>query len=137
MTNIIYIKVFIKNDENIKEHKTYEFNLDSKIIDVKNTILKETFDNKYNFIELENITEKIYKDYGKLFFDKGILPSTIDNYKISQFTNEGRVFSFIANSYNKEHNITKKNNNNGFLKKLYKEDNNTSFVYDDSDFPPL
>ena len=62
MTNIIYIKVFIKNDENIKEHKTYEFNLDSKIKDIINKIsstmvestnINTTFDYS-NFIKLSN-----------------------------------------------------------------------------------
>jgi hypothetical protein len=86
---------------------------------------------------LENVTERIYKDFGKLFFDKGILPSTIDNYKLEEFTNDNRTFSFIALPKNIEIN-QKPKEDSGFLKKIVKKQlkNNQLFIYDD-DFPPL
>jgi hypothetical protein len=73
------------NENNNKTNillKDYNFDLKVKIIDIKNIILKELFNNEYNSLDLENINERVYKDFGKLFFDKGLLPSTIDNYKL-------------------------------------------------------
>jgi hypothetical protein len=140
MSKNVIIKTYIlnENNENIEDIE-YIFKLTDRIIDIKNKILKDTFKNKYNNLEMTNITEKVYKDYGKLFFDKGLLPSTINNYKLSEFTNEDRVFSFLVIGTNIEKIIDKKNNNDGFIKKIIKEDrkkNNEFMIYDD-DFPPL
>jgi hypothetical protein len=151
--NTVIINTYIigENNENIKD-KEYIFKLSDKIIDVKNKILKDTFKNNYNQLNMVNITEKIYKDYGKLFFDKGLLPSTINNYKLSEFTNEGRTFSFIVIglTVEKDPNIvlstclntnTKKDTKKSgdFLKKIIKNNrkNNDEFVLYDDEFPPL
>jgi hypothetical protein len=115
-----------KNNEKTKD-KEYIFNLNDKIIDIKNKILKNTFNDMYNNLEMTNITEKVYKDYGKLFFDKGLLPLTIDNYQLSEFTNEGRVFSFIVKGSNIDKKEKKKN--------IDKKEKNI-LLYD-NDFPPL
>jgi hypothetical protein len=140
MSKNIIIKTYIFNENNEQvEDNEYTFSLTDKIIDIKNKILKDTFKNKYNNLEMTNITEKVYKDYGKLFFDKGLLPSTINNYKLSEFTNEDRVFYFLVKGTNIEKSIDKKNNNNDFIKKIIKEDrkNNGEFKIYDDDFPPL
>ena len=139
MSKNVIIKTYIVNDNNEQvEDKEYIFNLNEIIIDIKNKILKDTFKNKYNNLEITNITEKVYKDYGKLFFDKGLLPSTINNYKLSEFTNEDRVFSFLVKGTNIQlEKSTKKDSD--FIKKMIKEDrrkNNEFMIYDD-DFPPL
>lgn len=137
--NTVIFKIYILNENNESiEDKEYIFNLNEKIIDIKNKILKDTFKNKYNNLEMTNITEKVYKDYGKLFFEKGLLPSTINNYKLSEFTNENRVFSFLVKGVNIqiEKNIKKESD---FIKKIIKEDrkkSNDFMIYDD-DFPPL
>jgi hypothetical protein len=92
---IVYINIYKENDENtlIKE---YVFSLENKIIDVKNKILKELFNNKYNELDIKNITNREYKDFGKLSFNIGFLPNTINNYKLSEFTIENRKFSFVV-----------------------------------------
>ena len=141
--NVIF-KIYIHNKDGEKtENKEYIFNLNEKIIDIKNKILKELFENKFNTLDMENITEKVYKDFGKLFFDKGILPITIDKYKLSDFTIGNRIFSFLVIPKNVEIKATIKYNDDkdlGFLKKMIKEDmkktSNNKFVYD-IDFPPL
>lgn len=137
--NTVIFKTYILNENNESiEDREYIFKLTDKIIDIKNKILKDSFKNEYNNLEMTNITEKVYKDYGKLFFDKGLLPSTINNYKLLEFTNEGRIFSFIVKGSNIQiEKIIKKESD--FIKKIIKEDrgkNNDFMIYAD-DFPPL
>jgi hypothetical protein len=146
--NNVVFKIYINNGNN--EHvfdKDYTFNLNDKIIDIKNKILKDSFKNNYNYLEMDNITDKVYKDYGKLFFDKGLLPITINNYKLCEFTNSNRVFSFLVKASNlniKEEELDQKikkikYKNDSFIKKMIKENNknNGGYVYDEDDFPPL
>jgi len=139
MNKNVIIKTYILNDNNEQiEDNEYIFNLNDKIIDIKNKILKNTFKNKYNDLVITNITEKVYKDYGKLFFDKGLIPSTIDNYTLSQFTNENRIFSFLVKGNNIKKIIHKNNEKDSFIKKIIKEDRQKSeFKLYDDDFPPL
>ena len=142
--NNITFKIYNKNNEHNKIKillKEYIFDLKVKIIDIKNIILKELFNNEYNSLDFENINERVYKDFGKLFFDKGLLPSTIDNYKLSDFTNGDRIFEFIAYPKNIEvnnKNIIKKDSNSGVLKKIIMEERGTKeFIMYDDEFPPL
>jgi hypothetical protein len=140
----VIFKIYIRNENNeINSDKEYIFNLNDKIIDIKNRILKESFNNKFNALDMENITEKVYKDFGKLFFDKGLLPVTVDKYKLGEFTIGNRTFSFLVMPKNVEMKADIKSNDNkelSFLKKMIKEDmkktNNNQFIYD-IDFPPL
>jgi hypothetical protein len=122
-------------------YKDYVCNLDDKIIDIKNKILNDISDNKYNYLDFENITERIYKDYGKLFFDIGFIPSINDNYKLSQFTINNREFKFIIHPKSIEIKTNlKKTNEPSFLKKIILEDrkkNNDTYQYFEDDFPPL
>lgn len=138
--NTVIFKIYKLNDTNeVIEDSDYTFNLDDKIIDIKNMILKKTFDNKFNSLDLENITDRIYKDFGKLSFEKGLLSNNMDNYKLSQFTSENRTFSFIVTPKNITI-VKKKPVESNFLKKIIKEDmkknNHATFIYDE-DFPPL
>jgi hypothetical protein len=143
--NNVLFKIYNINNKNNNNTKIllkdYNFDLKIKIIDIKNIILKELFNNEYNSLDLENINERVYKDFGKLFFDKGLLPSTIDNYKLGDFTNRDRIFEFIAYPKNIdviEKNIVKKDCNSGVLKKIIMEDRGTKeFIMYDDEFPPL
>lgn len=142
--NNITFKIYNQNNENNKTKillKEYNFDLKIKIIDIKNIILEELFNNEYNSLDFENINERVYKDFGKLFFDKGLLPSTIDNYKLSDFTNGDRVFEFIAYPKNIDvikKNIVKEDYNSRVLKKIITEERySKEFVIYDDEFPPL
>jgi hypothetical protein len=142
-SNSVIFKIYKKNDvEDIIFEKEYIFDLNEKIIDVKNIILAQTFSNSHNYLDLENISERIYKDFGKLFFDYGIIPMINDNYRLSHFTNGNRTFSFIGNPKNidvKKNQVPNQSASNGFLKKIIKEDKkkNGDVVFDEDDFPPL
>lgn len=151
------VKIYIKNSLN-NEQKLFNFTLTEKIVDIKKKVLNEINNDNYDYIDLENITEKIYKDYGKLFFDKGILPSTNDNYKLGDFTimDEMRVYTFVAypkkiekkTIQNKEftpnQNIMNKNSSIYHkidpLKYVDKNSNmnmKDKFIFREEDFPPL
>ena len=135
--NTVIFKIYKYDLRGDISSEDYNFNLNMKLIDIKKEILKKTFNDIYNYLDLENVTEKIYKDFGKLFFEKGQLPNTIDNYKLEQFTNDNRTFSFIALPKNIEEKKFIKEES-GFLKKIVKKElkNKQLFIYDD-DFPPL
>jgi hypothetical protein len=139
-SNTVSFKIFTIDDLNNPiepiENKTFIFNLNEKIADIKNKILDNIFDNKFNYLDLENITERVYKDYGKLFFEKGVLPTTIDNYKLSEFTLSDRIFSFVVYPRNIE--IKKPIIKKTFITK-YSEENigKGGFIFNEDDFPPL
>ena len=147
----VIIKIFKKNEESIIEDTEYEFSLNEKIIDIKNKILKESFNESYNYLNMENITDKVFKDYGKLFFDKGPIPEIIDNYKLEQMTNGNRVFSFLCIPINKElqnekqkviqknESFPKINNKQSSMKSKFFPDNNNhnQFKFNENDFPAL
>lgn len=136
----IKINIYIrkKNEEALIE--TIDQSLNIKMIDFKDLLLKKYFPEN-NDLEIDNISDRVYKDYGMLFFDKGILPNTNDNYLLSKFTIPNRTFSFLINGKN----VEKKNNNKAHNKQFvnfnkYKpRDPNEPepFIFKEEDFPPL
>jgi hypothetical protein len=45
-------------------------------------------------LEIENISPNLVKEFGKLFFNKGLLQKTLDNYPLSRITSFGSSFIF-------------------------------------------
>jgi len=141
--NSVVFKIFKLENNERKFVKDYYFDLNMKIVDIKNNILSDCYNNDYNGLDLENITVKVYKDFGKLFFEKGLLPISIDNYKLSDFTIENRTFEFVTYGKNvqKKEIEKKKNNINLLQKNINKEYKNTKiskeFVIIEEDFPAL
>ena len=136
----VTFKVYKKDSS---EEFIFDISLDRRLIDIKKEILSKLYNdeipNQYNYLDLDNITERVYKDFGKQYFEKGIIPNTLDNFKLEQITNDGRIFVF--NALPKNINIIqieKKINETGFLKENIKKQlkNKNTFIYDD-DFPPL
>ena len=119
--------------------ETIEQNLNVKIIDFKKNLLNKYFPEN-NQLTLTNITDRVYKDYGLLFFNLGTLPITNDNYYLNKFTIPDRTFSFLMEGTTIE---IKKNNHLpkilNFNKYKEKDLNNQKqeFVLDNNDFPPL
>ena len=139
--NVVF-KIFTLNKNKEQEfYKDYTLTLDLRISEIKNNIANDISNGENEYVHLENITERIYKDFGKLFFEKGQLPITLDNYKLEQFTNGNRTFSFIATIGVLPKTIIKKANiENSTLKKLIQEErkNKTDeFVLYTDEFPPL
>jgi len=150
----VEFKIYKKENETNTYLKTYVFELNKKIIDIKNIIINDFFKGQYNYVELTNITDRVYKDYGLLFFDKGLIPSINDNYILEKFTIPNRTFSFVVEALNKEikSNSNKRkltidtdNINNNYSNKYsnrYNDKNNTTnsnndFFIKEEDFPPL
>jgi hypothetical protein len=148
--NTCILKIF-KDKSKLDDYKVYICTMTQKIIDIKNKILKDNFSIEFNYLDFENIGERVYKDYGKLFFDKGLLPRTIDNYILQDFTIEYREFSFLCIPLNicEKPKLMRNNYNNSRknvkIDSIYKtrknEDlqqiNTNSFVFNENDFPPL
>ena len=139
----IQINIYILKDNTNCLLETINQNLNIKFIDFKN-LLNKYFPDKNNLII--NITERIYKDYGLLFFNLGLLPTTNDNYYLSKFTIPNRTFSFLIEGNNIEikNKEIKKSNLNNETKKLnfkkYKEkdfNDKNEFILNNDDFPPL
>lgn len=144
--NHVIFKIFKLNSN--KEHeffKDYQFTLNMRICDIREKIANELSNDKNNYANLDNITERIYKDFGKLFFEKGLLPMTVDNYKLEQFTNGGRTFTFCVSLITQpKKDVIKKDvsDQNSTLKRLIKEERNIKnkdegFVFYEDDFPAL
>ena len=78
----------------------FHFDVDTLIIDVRDEIMWKIYrdekEHEQYYLEIENITEKLYKDFGKLFFNKGLLPKTIDNFPLSKFVAEERTYQFLV-----------------------------------------
>ena len=106
--------------------KDYTIELNKKIIDLKKNILNDLKnDNKLdnsdiNYIDLDNKNEKVFKDFVKLSLNKGILPSSFDNYKFSDITVSDRTFIFIALQI-----INKSINLNNIPEKIFYNEKNT------------
>lgn len=135
----INIYILKKNQESLVE--TIDQQLDIKIIDLKNNLLSKYFPEN-NYLEINNITERVYKDYGMLFFDKGILPDINDNYLLNKFTIPDRTFSFLINGKTIDKTKNKQNNSSykpiNFNKYKQKDPNEPEpFVFKEEDFPPL
>jgi hypothetical protein len=135
----IKINLYINKNNTNCLIETIEQNLNVKIIDLKKNLLNKYFPEN-NQLTLTNITDRVYKDYGLLFFNLGLLPITNDNYYLNKFTIPDRTFSFLMEGTTIE---IKKNNHLpkilNFNKYKEKDLNNQKqeFVLDNNDFPPL
>lgn len=78
--NIEFTFVF-PNNENI----VMCFQKNNTILDMKKKILKDFPRENFEYIDFENISPKIFSEFGKLSFPKNLLPQTLDNYRLDNF----------------------------------------------------
>ena len=144
----IHIKLYVLENSNHVLKKELNIELNKTIYDLKQEILTTLFNHSHNDVEISNISDRVYKDYGLLFFDHGKLPGNIDYIKLEKFTIENRTFSFLVEPVNKTHvHVTPKvAPKNLFSKyrtidknKEHEESNtdNGRFIYVEEDFPSL
>jgi hypothetical protein len=132
--------------------KSYNYPLHKTLLELKKEILQDFFNNQYNYIQLMNITPKIYKDYGLMFFDKGLIPTINDNYTFDKFTLPDRTFQFLVEPTDlASHTKIRKRevSNIGMKKGVYKHPRNEMennqyaprppqvYEFNEDDFPPL
>ncbi len=106
----------LNNEKNEEETfvPTTEISITDQIFELREKLLKEFFPPEYEeldtyYLKIKNISPRIYKDFGKQFFDLNYIPFTYDNYPISKFTNGGRIFKFeIELIYRKDYEIPPK-----------------------------
>jgi len=120
---------------------------DIRFIDLKKFILKKyvniTDDKKEcKYIDLENINEKITKNFGKMYFEKGILPRVFDNFNISKFMDNNEEINFkIIEVYDYDiNNIIDKPINKimkAYVPPSKRKEVPKDFNYFEEDFPPL
>lgn len=136
----ITTKIYIKKNNEECLVETFEQDLNVKITDFKNQLLKKYFPEN-NYLQLTNINERVYKDYGLLFFELGLLPSTNDNYLLSKFTTPNRTFSFLIQGINEEKKVFKQptriNFNNKYSNQKNEVPQQVGYVYKEEDFPSL
>ena len=142
----IQIKLFVNIEKKISFQKEITISLENTINELKNEILNTLNWNEFNDVEINNITERIYKDYGMMFFDKGFLQKNIDNFKLNKFTIKNRTFSFLVYGVKKEkinslpiimpRNLFNKYKNEQQEYNI-NNTNQSSFKYNEEEFPPL
>lgn len=90
------------NEIDKREFEEFEFPFEMRVYDIRSEIMWRLFvgdrqiQNEKYYLEMVNITPKIYKDFGKQFFDMGHLPKSIDNAPLSKFSSFERTFEFIV-----------------------------------------
>lgn len=99
----VHFETYEKGEGEKKDPSTIEkfhFDVETLIIDVRDEMMWKIYrDEKHHdeyYLEIENITSKLYKDFGKLFFNSGLLPKTIDNFPLSKFVAEERTYEFLV-----------------------------------------
>lgn len=136
--------------------REFVFPLSTTFLEVRRRIAEEVFQIPNGYVELTNNSPRIYKDYGKFFFDYGIIPSTFDYYLLSDITIGGRTFIFHASlenipsiglkremSFDSSVGLSSSTStglyHDRFKNKKPKKENSESesFVYNEDDFPSL
>lgn len=148
--NIKFI-IYYTNKKDDSLSKTYIYNnLTTKIIDIKKEIFNDFPKTGFNYVDLEYVSERIYKEIGKYSFNYGIFPRTMDNTRLSNYTDGNKTFHFFIHYDNNEVVLNNENNrkiNLSFIKKEDEDDGvkqpiqQETNLFDsnnyDKNFPPL
>jgi hypothetical protein len=157
MTDIYNIYIIVKLNE---IEKKYTCNSNMSFKDLKLQIVNDIFttNNKYTtfkYLEFDNISSKIYRNFGKICLLNGLISNVFDNRLLNEFFNEEQEVTFEilpieeeetpfntlsikkSKSLNKSSNkLSDIMNNPGNLENQRKE-RIQEFVFNEKDFPPL
>lgn len=145
----------IKNEIIEKEYET-----SYSLIQIKRDLINEYYKDICKYLDFELILEKPIKHFGKLGLEPGIIPTTMDKFKLNKFSinsiqllkinvienNNCNILEILDNTTN---NTT--NNNNKFYEQRFYDKNNEKqnenkkqkiqekivFTYKEEDFPTL
>ncbi len=101
----VFFEVYKKDGKNgIRDemsYKRFEFPLTMRVIDVRDEIMwkmyngcEEREQQDLYYLEIENHSPKLFKEFGKLFFNFGLIPKTQDNYPLTRITSNGKSYIF-------------------------------------------
>ncbi len=105
MDQRVFFEVYLKeNNEMILESlERISFDISMRVIDMRDEIMWKMYNSTDErashdeyYLEIENISPNLVKEFGKLFFNKGLLPKTMDNYPLSRITSVGSSFVFAV-----------------------------------------
>lgn len=103
MNQQVLFEVYVlKNGEILPETmERLSYDLSMRMIDVRDEIMWKIYNSTDErneqdeyYLQIENRSPNLVKEFGKLFFNKGLLPHTIDNYPLSRITSAGNMFIF-------------------------------------------
>ena len=118
---------------NNKDNKEYVFKMNEKILDVRNKLCEE-FNMKNKFCSIECILEFPIRKFGILTLNPGELGDIYDNERLDRFNIEEEKINIKINFENKKSDKIDLTKIKKFRKKQKKSN---TFVYNESDFPPL
>ena len=136
--------IFNINGETIEK----EYDSLTTILSIKKELLNEFYNNECKYLDFELLLENPIKHFGKLSLEPGLMPSSMDKFKLNKFS--------ISNLEQLRINVFKNNNNNvlqnientttNIYDKINKRINNEEninvresqeFIYKEEDFPSL
>jgi hypothetical protein len=128
MTSVLFVIYLNKKDDanSLKDAPSnkYIFDLSLTILDIKKKIIDDLPKEGYNYIDLEYVSERVYKEIGKYSFENGILPRTMDILKLEQFTSGAKTYHFCIHYDNYEE--KPEVNNLNLTSRLFKRSNSYS-----------
>ena len=133
------MKILIK----IKDKK-FDFNLDinNSILDIKNQIISKYFENKDIYIDLEYLSDKPLRLFGKYTLNPGVISRNHDLEKFNKFSIKENIILKVIRK-EKSLIIPKKRKKNKYFNQTNKYFNQTNnlqkkeFIFRESDFPSL
>ena len=132
------------NGKNIEK----EYDLTTTILSIKKELLNDFYNNECKYLDFELVLENPIKHFGKLSLEPGLMPSSMDKFKLNKFSINGLEQLNINVSINNNNNIlenienTTTNIYDKINKRINNEDNvnireSQEFIYKDEDFPSL
>lgn len=112
--------------------KQYELPLETTLKEIKEIIQKD-FDIQYTF-DMLNVSERIYRNFGKMFLGKGLIQPSYYGRNLTNFFNEGQKLK-ITIQESKETVVVEENLSK--LDKLIGKIDKNEFILNLDDFPPL
>ncbi len=92
----ITIRFYKKEDGENKLFTIKSYTMLYRIIDIKKEIIQDFFDKKKDYLDIVNISPRVFKDFGKVHMSLGDVPRTFDFYSLSDISNPDRTFEFLV-----------------------------------------
>jgi hypothetical protein len=136
-----------------------EYEISYSLIQIKRELINEYFKNVCKYLDFELLLERPIKHFGKLGLEPGIIPTTMDKFKLDKFSISGinllkinviennncNILEILDNTPSNQN--SNKNNIKFYEQRFYNENNENNkqkniqekktFIYNEEDFPEL